>query len=157
MSNRRRCEPDKTLARAFARNARAFHEAGQMTQGRTGASSAYHLAIELGLKVYLLHRGITDQWNRIHIRHDLTNALRCAPMAGLKDIPEGISQMAEGLSPLYASGALSKGEREPSWPMTSEAAAPTIQHLLDSVEAAVGEGRREGGDDYVLTAAQAST
>lgn len=121
MSNRRRREPDKALARAFLRNARAFHEAGQAARDRTGASSAYHLAIaiELGLKAYLLHRGIADQWNRVHIRHDLTKALRCARIAGLKDIPEGIAQMAEVLSPLYASAALSRGLREPSWPMPS--------------------------------------
>lgn len=45
-------------------------KAGQVTRDRKGASSAYHraIAIELGLKAYLLHRGITDQWNRIQIR-----------------------------------------------------------------------------------------
>jgi hypothetical protein len=62
MSNRRR-KPDRALARALVRNARAFHEMGQAARGRSGGSSAYYLAItiELGLKAYLLHRGITDQ------------------------------------------------------------------------------------------------
>jgi hypothetical protein len=64
MSNRRR-KPDRARARARAlvRNARAFHEMGQAARGRSGGSSAYYLAItiELGLKAYLLHRGITDQ------------------------------------------------------------------------------------------------
>jgi len=86
MSNRRHREPDRALARAFVRNARAFQEVGQAAQGRTRASSAYYLAIaiELGLKAFLLHRGITDKWSRIHLTHDLTKALRRARMAGLR-------------------------------------------------------------------------
>jgi hypothetical protein len=144
MSNRRRREPDKALARAFVRNARTFHEAGQMAWDRKGASSAYNLAIaiELGLKAYLLHRGITDQWNRIHLRHDLTKALRCARMAGLKDIPEGIAQMVEVLSPLYASGALSRGLGEPSWPISPREADEAIVHLLDGLETSPYSGHR---------------
>lgn len=145
MSNRRRRKPDRALARAFVRNARAFHEMGQAARGRSGGSSAYYLAIaiELGLKAYLLHRGITDQWNRIHLRHDLTKALRCARMAGLRNIPEGIQEMAEVLSPLYASGALSRGLGGPSWPLSPEVADRGIRALLDNVQALTGDDGRE--------------
>ena len=146
MRNRRRREPDRALARAFVRNARAFHEMGQAAKGREGSSSDYHLAIaiELGLKAYLLHRGITDQWNRVHIRHDLTKALRCARMAGLKDIPKGIAQMAEALSPSYASGALSRGLGEPSCPLPPSEADEAIRDLLDAVKAIVHHDGRDG-------------
>jgi len=145
MSNRRRRQPDRALARAFVRNARAFHEMGQAARGRSGGSSAYYLAIaiELGLKAYLLHRGITDQWNRVHIRHDLTKALRCARMAGLRKIPEGIHEMAEVLSPLYASGALSKGVVEPSLDLSPEVADQAICALLDNVQAFTGDDGME--------------
>ena len=141
MSNRRRRKPDRALARAFVRNARAFHEMGQAARGRSGGSSAYYLAIaiELGLKAYLLHRGITDQWNRVHIRHDLTKALRGARMAGLRNIPQGIQEMAEVLSPLYASGALSRGVGGPSEPLPPKVADRAIRALLDNVQAFTGD------------------
>lgn len=145
MNNRRRCEPNRALARAFVRNARAFHEMGQAAWNRSGGSTAYYLAIaiELGLKAYLVHRGIADQWNHIHLRHDLTKALRCARMAGLKDIPEGIQEMVELLSPLYASGALSRGVDGPSEPLPSEVAERAIRALLDNVEAFTGDDGRD--------------
>jgi hypothetical protein len=109
---------------------------GQAARGRSGGSSAYYLAIaiELGLKAYLLHRGITDQWNRIHLRHDLTKALRCARMAGLRNIPEGIQAIAEAFSPLYASGALSRGIASPSWATPPREADAAIGGLLNKVE-----------------------
>ena len=146
MSNRRRRKPDRSLARAFVRNARTFHERGQAARGRSGGSSTYYLAIaiELGLKAYLLHRGITDQWNRIHLRHDLTKALRCARMAGLRDIPEGIAQMVEVLSPLYASGTLSRGQGEPSWPIPPRDADEAIGELLNGLETIVHHHARNG-------------
>jgi hypothetical protein len=146
MRNRRRREPDRALARAFVRNARAFHEAGQMTRDRTGASSAYHfaIAIELALKAYLLYRGITDQWNRVHLGHDLAKALRCARMAGLTEVPEGVAQMAEVLSPPYASGALSRGLGEPSWPLPPSEADEAISDLLEAVETIVHHHGRDG-------------
>lgn len=55
--------------------------------------------------VHLVHRGITDQWDRIQLRHDLTKALRCAGMAGLRNIPKGIQEMAEILLALRLGGA----------------------------------------------------
>ncbi|MBQ1559328.1 hypothetical protein [Caulobacter sp.] len=62
----RRRDPDLQLARAFAHNARAFHAMAWTDDDRIGVRSAYHsaIAIELGLKAYLLHRGLSDDWNR---------------------------------------------------------------------------------------------
>ena len=141
MTSRRRRRPDHSLARAFVRNARSFHDMGQTARGRPGGSSAYYLAIaiELGLKAYLLNRGITDQWNRAHIRHDLAKALRCARIAGLQGIPEGLPQLIEALTPLDASGALSRGLGEPSWPMPPGAADQAIRDLLNVVETTLGQ------------------
>lgn len=87
MRNRRRREPDRALVRAFVRNARAFHEMGQAAKGREGSSSAYYvaIAIELGLKAYLLHRGFSDDWTRVWLRHPcpanvLNNCDTCGPL-----------------------------------------------------------------------------
>lgn len=102
------------------------------------------IAIELGLKAYLLHRGITDQWNRIHLRHDLSKALKCVRRAGLKDIPHGISELAGILGPLYASGALSRGMASPLMPLPPPAADRAIAELLTTVETIIAD-RKKGG------------
>lgn len=114
---------------------------------RHTGTSAYYLAIaiELGLKAYLLHRGITDQWNRVHLRHDLTKALRCVRRAGLKDIPDGISELADLLGPLYASGALSSGLASRLVPLPPPVADLAIGELLTVVEIIIADGKRGGG------------
>lgn len=136
MSGRRRREPRHSLALAFIRNARSFHEMGQDARRRTAGSSAYYIAIaiELGLKAYLLHRGISDQWNRIHVRHDLSKALRCVGMAGLRDVPYGIPQLVDALTQHYASGALARALKEPGLTMAPGVADNVITHLLNLVE-----------------------
>lgn len=62
---------DRHLAAAFCDDARSFHAMARNQRDRRGIASPYYLAIaiELGLKAYLLHRGITDQWSRDHVRH----------------------------------------------------------------------------------------
>ncbi len=144
MSPRRRHGSDRRLAVAFCENARSFHVMARESRERPGGTSAYYfaIAIELGLKAYLLHRGITDQWNRVHIRHDLNKALKCARRAGLKDIPEGISKLAEALSPLYVSGALSRDLAKPFFPLPPDATDNAINGLLDAVETIVGSAGR---------------
>lgn len=139
MTSRARHRPNHSLARAFVRNARSFHEMAEAARSRASGSSAYYLAIavELGLKAYLLHRGITDEWNRAHIGHDLDKALRCARMAGLQGLSGAIPQLAETLTPPYVSGALSRGLGEPSLPSTSDAAHQAILDLLNGVENAL--------------------
>lgn len=110
-----------------------------------GAQSAYHsaIAIELGLKAYLLHRGFSDDWTRVWLRHDLSKALRCVRMVGFKDVPDGIAELAAVLGPLYSSGALRSGIK-PSLPLPPHLAGHVISDLLSAVEAALGIG---GGTD----------
>ena len=141
---RRPSGTDRLLAAAFYDNARSFHEMARSQRDRRGGTSPYYLAIaiELGLKAYLLHRGITDQWNRTHVRHDLIKAIRCVRRAGLEDVPDGIRLLAEVLSPLYASGALSRDLVNPLMPLPPEAADQAISDLLATVEASI---RHDGG------------
>jgi len=109
--------------------------------GRSAYPSA--IAIELGLKDYLLHRGFSDDWNRIHLRHDLKKALRCARLAGLRDLPVGLAELAAVLGPLYVSGSLRSGAVEPELTVSPEAADRVISRFLDVVETAIGT---EGGE-----------
>ncbi|MEN5145951.1 MULTISPECIES: hypothetical protein [Brevundimonas] len=136
----RRRDPNPHLARAFAHNARAFHAMAWTDDDRVGVRSAYHsaIAIELGLKAYLLHRGLSDDWNRTHLRHDLTKALRCVRMLGFRGIPDGIAELAAVLGPLYVSGALRSGMCDPELPLPSDAIDQAICDLLCAVEAAIG-------------------
>lgn len=136
----RSCPPEQSLAAALVRNARTFHATAWITPDCIGARSAYAsaIAIELGLKAYLLHRGFSDDWNRIHLRHDLMKALRCARLAGLRDLPVGLAGLAGVLGPLYASGNLRSGLVEPVLPISPESANSVISDLLDLVEAAIG-------------------
>lgn len=138
MRNRRRREPDRALARAFVRNARAFHEMGRAAKGREGSSSAYYvaIAIELGLKAYLLHRGFADDWTRVWLRHDLSKALRCVRMLGFEAVPGGIAELAAVLGPLYGCGALRSGIK-PGLPLLPEVVDQTICDPLGAVEAAI--------------------
>jgi len=97
------------------------------------------IAIELALKAYLLQRGITDDWNRIHLRHDLNKALRCARMAGLRYLPDGLPQLISTLGPLYASGACSFGQGKPALLMTPETADEVVGGLLSAVVIAMDD------------------
>lgn len=136
----RRRDPDPHLVRAFAHNARAFHAMVWTDDDRVGVRSAYHsaIAIELGLKAYLLHRGLSDDWNRTHLRHDLTKALRCVRMLGFQNIPDGIAELAAVLGPLYASGTLRSGICNPELPLPPDAIDQAICDLLSAVEAVIG-------------------
>ncbi|MGU3456053.1 hypothetical protein ACLBV5_07020 [Brevundimonas sp. M1A4_2e] len=106
---------------------------------RVGAQSAYHsaIAIELGLKAYLMHRGFSDDWTRVWLRHDLSKALRCVRMLGFEGVPDGIGELAAVLGPLYGSGALRTGMK-PDLPLPPEVADHVICDLLSAVEAAIG-------------------
>ena len=138
---RARRGPDRRLAQVLARNARAFKEKAQAGRSEINGSRPYFLAIaiELALKAYLLQRGISDDWNRIHLRHDLNKALRCARMAGLRHLPDGLPQLISTLSPLYASGALSFGQGKPVLLMTPESADEVVGELLSAVAIAMDD------------------
>lgn len=147
MSRRRRRRSDRRLAEVLVGNARSFHSIAQTANDPTGGSRAYTMAIaiELALKAYLLQRGITDDWSRIYLRHDLNRALRCARIAGLRDMREGLVNLAAALSSHYAAGALSWGQGSPFVPMASEVADQIVAELLAAVEAAIRAG---GGAMY---------
>ena len=138
---RARRHPDRRLAQVLAGNARTFREMAQAGNSEINGSRSYFLAIaiELALKAYLLQRGITDDWNRIHLRHDLNKALRCARMAGLRHLPDGLPQLIAALSPLYASGALSYGQGKPVLLMTLENADEVVGGLLSAVVTAMAD------------------
>ena len=91
------------LSAVFWTNAQRFHAAALATEDRFPRQAAYSLAIaiELSLKSYLLHRGFSDDWNRVHIGHDLRRALRCARRAGFDDIPPNLPVITTLLSPYY--------------------------------------------------------
>ena len=137
----RRCPPERRLAAAFARNGRSFHAMAWIDDDRVSTQSAYHsaIAIELGLKAYLLHRGFSDDWTRVWLRHDLSKALRCVRMLGFEGVPNGIGDLAAVLGPLYGSGALRSGIK-PNLPISPEVADQVIRDLLSAVEAAIGIG-----------------
>ena len=134
----RRRPSERRLAIAFARNARAFHTMAWTDDDRVGAQSAYHsaIAIELGLKAYLLHRGFSDDWTRVWLRHDLSKALRCGRMLGFEAVPGGTAELAAVLGPLYGCGALRSG-MQPSLPLPPEVVDQIICDLLSAVEAAI--------------------
>jgi hypothetical protein len=91
------------LSAVFWTNAQRFNAAALATQDRFPRQAAYSLAIaiELSLKSYLLHRGFSDDWNRVYIGHDLRQALRCARRAGFDDVPPNFSVITALLSPYY--------------------------------------------------------
>lgn len=132
--------PQRRLAIAFVRNARGFHAMAWTDENRVAAQSAYHsaIAIELGLKAYLLHCGFSDDWTRVW-RHDLSKALRCVRMLRFEGVPDGVGKLAAVLGPLYSSGALRTGIK-PELPLPPEIADQAICDLLSAVEAAIGIG-----------------
>lgn len=141
---RARRRPDRRLAQVLAGNARAFREIAQAGNSEIDGFRAYYLAIaiELALKAYLLQCGITDDWNRIHLRHDLHKAMRCARMAGLRHLPDALPHLITALSPLYASGALSFGQGRPVLLMTPEAADEVVGGLLSAVATAMDDNEQ---------------
>ena len=95
----------------FRRNAAGFHRAavGSQASFPEGSFHSLAIAIELSLKAYLLHRGVSDDWNRIHIRHDLRKAVDCARRAGLRRVPGGLPDLASSLTPYYERHAFGRG------------------------------------------------
>ena len=128
------------MAYTFYRNAAGFHGAAEAALGRHPEVTRYFLAIaiELALKAYLLHRGISDDWSRIHIRHDLTKAVKCARRAGFSGAPAGLPALAALLSSYYRVHAISAMASDAiasvSWPE----ACNTVRDLVAAVGAVIG-------------------
>ncbi len=138
---RRRDGADRPLANTFRRNAAGFHEAALAGLDRHPEATRYFLAIaiELALKAYLLHRGISDDWNRVHIRHDLLKALKCVRRAGFDGAPVKLPALAALLSPYYQAHAIAvmppDAIASASWPEACE----TVRTLVDAVIHATGD------------------
>lgn len=143
---RRRDGADRPLADTFRRNAAGFHEAAQATLFRYPEISRYFLAIaiELALKAHLLHRGISDDWNRDHVRHDLLKALKCARRAGLSGDPAGLPTLAALLSPHYQVHAISQMPADALASVCWSGACETVENLLAAVGESLDRGQGAG-------------
>ncbi len=137
---RRRDGTDCSLAATFRRNAAGFHEAVEAALPRHPEATRYFLAIaiELALKAHLLHRGITDDWNRVYLRHDLTKALRFARRAGFNGAPAALPELAALLSPYYQVHAISRMPPETIASVCWSQACTTVRDLIDAVVVAAG-------------------
>lgn len=130
-----RPSPDRQLARIFLRNAGGFFASGDATGALYPDHALYDfaIAIELSLKAFLLWRGLTDDWNRRHIRHDLRKALRCARRAGLREVPTGLEALAQVLGPAYQRHAIQSQAEQLLALINVPAACETVRQLLDLV------------------------
>ncbi|PXA77569.1 hypothetical protein DMC25_23105 [Caulobacter sp. D4A] len=146
---RRRDGADRPLAATFRRNAASFHLSAEHALERHPEGTRYHLAIaiELALKAYLLDRGITDDWNRIQIRHDLVKALRSARRAGFRIEPAGLADLAALLSPFYQTHTIARMPAESIAAANWAQACQIVRTLIDAVEAAATWGEADGGGD----------
>ena len=95
---------DPALIDIFMENATGFARGASASVGIAPASAAHSLAIaiELSLKAYLMKAGYADDWNRVHIRHDLEKALALATEAGLSGLPLELPDLTAILSPAYS-------------------------------------------------------
>jgi hypothetical protein len=128
------------LSLAFLNNARGFYAAALAARGRFPRQIAQSLAIavELALKSYLLHRGCSDDWNRVHIGHDLCKALSCAQRAGLHDVPPGLPMIAGLLSRYYRGHAF-----HVMAPQALEVLGqPSTQAVVGALQTVVGQAIR---------------
>ncbi|MBA1375934.1 hypothetical protein [Sphingomonas ursincola] len=135
--------PDQELAHVQLSNAEAHLRSAAWALSRGMANDALHsiaIAIELGLKSYLLNAATTDAWNRAHIGHDLDKAITYAERAGL-DPPSGLRDVARVLHPHFQRGGF---QREPSrqWPEALAGQACSVAStLLVSVSKSIGPRR----------------
>lgn len=103
-----------------------------------GARYFLAIAIELALKAYLLERGISDDWNRIYLRHDLLKALRYARRAGFTAVPAPLPKLAGLLSPYYKVHAISEMSPEAIASVCWAEACTTVRDLIDAIAEAAG-------------------
>jgi len=142
---RRRDGADRSLAATFRRNAAGFHEAAEAALPRHPEATRYFLAIaiELALKAHLLGRGISDDWNRVYLSHDLSKALRFARRAGFNGVPTALRELAALLGPYYQVHAISQMPPEAIASVCWSQACATVRDLIDAVVEAAG---REASD-----------
>ena len=129
----------RRLSLVFCRHAAGFYRAALVHQVRFPETSLHSLAIaiELSLKGYLLHRGVSDDWNRTHLRHDLRKALVYAQRVGLGHAPDGLAGLATWLTPYYERHAI-------GWPAPLPLAYVIVGDLLRGV---AGQIHQETAND----------
>lgn len=134
---RRRDGANRSLAATFRRNAAGFHQGAEavLTRHPEGARYSLAIAIELALKAYLLDRGISDDWNRVYLRHDLVKALRFARRAGFTDAPAKLPELATLLGPYYSVHAISEMSPEAVASACWVEACETVGALIEAAEA----------------------
>lgn len=137
--HRRQGGVDRRLSLVFRRNAHGFHRAAVDYQAGFPANTLYFLAIaiELSLKAYLLHRGVSDDWSRVHIGHDLVKALACAQRAGLRRAPGDLPDLASRLTPYYERHAIGRGAPDIMPSRQLPHACETVRSLLHGVAAQI--------------------
>lgn len=146
--SRRRDGADRALAVTFLRNAAGFHQGAEavLTRHHEGARYFLAIAIELALKAFLLDRGISDDWNRVYLRHDLVKALRHARRAGFTGVPAKAPELAALLSPYYKVHAISQMSPDAIASVCWSEACTTVRDLLVAV-GEVARRRDSDGDD----------
>jgi hypothetical protein len=123
--------PDVARSRAFLETAAINIQGAKLSLGQGSDNIALHqlaIAIELLLKSYLLRTVTDDDWNRVHIRHDLDKAARYAANAGLV-LPPNLRDVIDLLHPHFELGGF---QRDPSrtWPSGFGAKAHRVAERL---------------------------
>jgi HEPN domain-containing protein len=123
--------PDVALSRAFLKTAERKIQGANWALGQGSDNIALHqlaIAIELLLKSYLLRSVTDDDWNRVHIRHDLDKAARYAANAGLV-LPPNLRDVIRLLHPHFQRGGFQRdGSR--TWPSGFGAKAHRVTETL---------------------------
>lgn len=137
---RRRDGADRPLAATFRRNAAGFLEGAEAALPRHSEATRYFLAIaiELALKAYLLDRGLSDDWNRVNLRHDLAKTLRFARLAGFDGAPAGLPKLAALLGPYYQVHGISRMTPDEAASVCWRQACTTVRELIAAVAETAG-------------------
>lgn len=146
---RRRDGADRLLAATFLRNAAGFHQSAEAALPRHPEATPYFLAIaiELALKAYLLDREISDDWNRVHLRHDLAKTLRFARRADFESAPAGVAELVALLGPDYQVHGISRMTPDEIASVSWQQACTTVRELIAAVAEAAG--RAPSGQENV--------
>lgn len=130
---------DSALIATFMDNAASFAR-GAADKVRVAPAIAAHslaIAIELSLKAYLMQAGYADDWNRVHIRHDLEKALALAVATGLSGFPPELPQLAAILSPAYSRHQIDAMFRGRASPFDVTDASLCVDRLLAVIHAQI--------------------
>lgn len=128
------------LSKVFLSNARQFLHGAAFADHQAVDISLHHMAIalELGLKSLLLDRGYGDDWNRIHIRHDLALALEHAVGAGLPPPPPALVRLVSAIGAPYGRHEFHRVRSDDVLPALLEVAQHAIAGILQDVAALHG-------------------